>query len=108
MRSSTNTSRHARRGRLPAKQTPTQAITAIAQGAAADPRYARALALLKAGKPDEAEPLLKAVAEDRAKRADTDAKDAAAAYRNLASIAAVSDPKRARDYYAAGGEARPV
>ena len=70
-----------------AKQSLTQAITAIAQGAATDPRYAQALALLKAGKPDEAEPLLKAVAEDKEKRADKDAKDAAAAYRNLASIA---------------------
>ena len=81
-----------------AKQSLTQAITAIAEGAASDPRYAQALALLKAGKPNEAEPLLKAVAEDKEKRADKDAKDAAAAYRNLASIAAVSDPGRARDY----------
>jgi tetratricopeptide (TPR) repeat protein len=83
-----------------AKQSLTQAITAIAEGAATDHRYAQALALLKAGKPSEAEPLLKAVAEDKEKRADKDAKDAAAAYRNLASIAAVSDPGRARDYYA--------
>jgi tetratricopeptide (TPR) repeat protein len=83
-----------------AKQSLTQAITAIAQGATTDPRYAQALALLKAGKPNEAEPLLKAVAEDKERRADKDAKDAAAAYRNLASIAAVSDPGRARDYYA--------
>jgi tetratricopeptide (TPR) repeat protein len=77
----------------------TRAITAIAEGAATDPRYAQALALLRAGKPNDAEPLLRAVAEDKAKRAGNDAKDAAAAYRNLASIAAVSDPKRARDYY---------
>ncbi len=77
----------------------TRAITAIAEGAATDPRYAQALGLLRAGKPNEAEPLLQAVAEDKAKRAGNDAKDAAAAYRNLASIAAVSDPKRARDYY---------
>jgi hypothetical protein len=40
-----------------ARQSLTQAITAIAEGAATDPRYAQALALLKAGKPDEAEPL---------------------------------------------------
>ncbi len=91
-----------------AKQSLTQAITAIAQGAATDPRYARALALLKAGKPDEAEPLLKAVAEDKEKRADKDAKDAAAAYRNLASIAAVSDPGRARDYYARAARLDPT
>jgi tetratricopeptide (TPR) repeat protein len=90
-----------------AKQSLTQAITAIAEGAATDPRYAIALALLKAGKPDEAEPLLKAIAEDKEKRADKDAKDAAAAYRNLASIAAVSDPGRARDYYARAARLDP-
>ena len=90
-----------------AKQSLTEAITAIAEGAATDPRYARALALLKAGKPDEAEPLLKAVAEDKEKRADKDAKDAAAAYRNLASIAAVSDPGRAREYYAQAARLDP-
>lgn len=85
----------------------TQAITAIADGAAADPRYAKALALLKAGKPNDAEPLLRAVAEDKAKRAGNDAKAAAAAYRNLASIAAVSDPGRARDYYAQAAKLDP-
>ncbi len=90
-----------------ARQSLTQAITAIAQGAATDPRYAQALALLKAGKPQEAEPLLKAVAEDKERRADKDAKDAAAAYRNLASIAAVSDPGRARDYYARAARLDP-
>jgi hypothetical protein len=91
-----------------AKQSLTQAITAIAQGAATDPRYARALALLKAGKPNEAEPLLKAVAEDKERRADKDSRDAAAAYRNLASIAAVSDPGRARDYYARAARLDPA
>jgi tetratricopeptide (TPR) repeat protein len=85
----------------------TQAITAIAEGAAADPRYAMALKLLQAGKPKDAEPLLEAVAEDRAKRAGSDAKDAAAAYRNLASIAAVSDPGRARDDYAQAAKLDP-
>ena len=90
-----------------AKQSLTQAITAIAEGAATDPRYAQALALLKAGEPNEAEPLLKAVAESREKRADKDAKDAAEAYRNLASIAAVSDPGRARDYYARAARLDP-
>jgi tetratricopeptide (TPR) repeat protein len=90
-----------------ARQSLTQAITAIAQGAATDPRYAQALALLKAGKPNEAEPLLKAVAEDKERRADKDAKDAAGAYRNLASIAAVSDPGRARDYYARAARLDP-
>src|SRR5262249_24499272 len=90
-----------------AKQSLTAALTAIAEGAATDPRYAQALALLKAGKPAEAEPLLKAVAEDKAKRADKDAKDAAAAYRDLASIALVSDPGRARDYYAQAARLDP-
>jgi tetratricopeptide (TPR) repeat protein len=84
-----------------------QAITTIAEGAATDPRYADALALLKAGKAAEAEPLLKAVAEDKAKRADKDAKDAAAAYRNLASIAAISEPGRAREYYAEAARLDP-
>jgi tetratricopeptide (TPR) repeat protein len=91
-----------------ARQSLTDAITAIAEGASTDPRYAQALALLKAGKPDAAEPLLKAVAEDKEKRADKDAKDAAAAYRNLASIAAVSDPGRARDYYAQAARLDPA
>ena len=100
-------SRRRRRHAPGAKQSLTQAITAIAEGAATDPRYAQALALLKAGKPDEAEPLLKAVAEDKEKRADKDAKDAAAAYRNLASIAAVSDPGRAREYYAQAARLDP-
>jgi tetratricopeptide (TPR) repeat protein len=81
-----------------AKASLTEAITAIANGASADPRYAKALELLKAGKAAEAEPLLKEVAEDKANRAEKDAKDAAAAYRTLASIAVVSDPGRAREY----------
>jgi tetratricopeptide (TPR) repeat protein len=90
-----------------AKRSLTEAITAIAEGAATDPRYAQALALLKAGKPDEAEPLLKAVAEEKARRADKNANEAAAAYRNLASIAAVSDPGRAREYYAQAARLDP-
>jgi hypothetical protein len=44
------------------RQGLTNAITAIAKGAAGDARFAKALELLKAGKPAEAEPLLKAVA----------------------------------------------
>jgi Putative serine esterase (DUF676) len=77
-----------------------KAVIAIDEGAKLDSRYAQALHLLKAGKPSEAEPLLKAVAEDKEKIADRESKDAAAAYRNLASIAAVSEPGRAREYYA--------
>jgi tetratricopeptide (TPR) repeat protein len=85
-----------------------EAITKIAEGAATDPRYAEALEYLKAGKPGEAEPLLRAVAEEKAKRADKDAKDAAAAYRNLASIVAVSDPGRAREYFAQAAHLDPL
>jgi tetratricopeptide (TPR) repeat protein len=79
------------------KERLTQTVTSIEQGAATDPRYAKALELLKAGKPAEAEPLLLAVAEDFAKRGD--AKGAAAAYRNLGAIAGLADPKRAREAY---------
>ena len=78
----------------------TAAITAIANGAATDARYAKALELLKAGRPAEAEPLLKAVADEMATRAKSDAKQAAEAYRNLGAIAGLGDPKRAREYYA--------
>src|SRR5262249_23776094 len=77
----------------------TAAITAIANGAATDARYAQALEPLKAGKPAEAEPLLKAVAEETAARARNDARQAAEAYRNLGAIAGLADPKRAREYY---------
>jgi tetratricopeptide (TPR) repeat protein len=79
----------------------------VAEGAAKDPRYAKAIELLKGGKSAEAEPLLKVVAEDKARRADKDAKDAAAAYRNWASIAAVSDPGHAREHYAQAARLDP-
>src|SRR5262249_25453272 len=82
------------------KESLTRAITAIAEGAAGDARYAKALELLKAGKPAEAEPLLKAVAEEREMRAARENKQAAAAYKNLGAITRISDPKRARDIYA--------
>jgi tetratricopeptide (TPR) repeat protein len=90
-----------------ANQQLKQAVVAIDQGAKADSRYAQALDLLKAGKPSEAEPLLQAVADDKAKTADTESKEAAAAYRNLASIASVSSPGRARDYYARAAQLDP-
>jgi tetratricopeptide (TPR) repeat protein len=85
-----------------------KAVTAIDEGAKVDPRYAQALELLKAGKPSEAEPLLKAVAEDKVKSAENANMDAAAAYRNLASIAAVSDPGRAREYYFRAAQLDPA
>lgn len=83
-----------------AKQSLTQAITSIAQGASQDLRYAKALALLKEGKPREAEPLLAAVFEDKKKLAAKRNTEAAEAARNLASIAGISDLKKARKYYA--------
>ena len=83
-----------------AKHSLTEAITTIAQGAARDPRYATALELLKAGKPEEAEPLLEAVAKDKAARFEQDRAEGAGAYRTLGAIAGLGDPKRARDAYA--------
>jgi tetratricopeptide (TPR) repeat protein len=82
------------------KKSLTEAITSIAEGAARDPRYATALALLKAGKPQEAEPLLEAVAKDKAARFEQSREEAAGAYRHLGSIAGIGDPKRARAAYA--------
>ena len=84
-----------------------KAVVAIDEGAKVDSRYAQALDLLKAGKPAEAEPLLKAVAEDKVNIAGRESKDAAAAYRNLASIASVSSSARARDYYARAAQLDP-
>lgn len=84
-----------------------EAITAIAEGAATDPRYYRALELLKAGKPAEAEPLLGAVAEDLAARAGRVSREAAAAYRHLGAIAGLGNPKRAREAYSQAIERDP-
>ena len=77
----------------------TEAISSIGDGATLEPRYARALELLEVGKYQEAEPLLQAVAEDK-KRLASERKEAAEALRNLASIAAISDHEKAREYYA--------
>jgi tetratricopeptide (TPR) repeat protein len=77
----------------------TEAITAIAEGRA-DKRYAQALDLLKAGKPAEAEPLLRQVAEEKAAQVIQDSKEAAAAFRTLGAIAGLANPKRAREAYA--------
>jgi tetratricopeptide (TPR) repeat protein len=76
------------------------AVDAAVQGAAAgDPRLRRALAFLEAGNAREAEPLFRAVADEKAARISQDKKDAAAAYRNLGAIAALGDPKKALDAY---------
>ena len=78
----------------------TDAITAIVTGAARDKRYASALRSLKEGKVGQAESLLREVAEETARRADTESKRAAEAYRRLGAIAGLGDPKRAREAYA--------
>jgi tetratricopeptide (TPR) repeat protein len=82
-----------------ARESLTQAITAIGEGAAAEPRYAKALELLKASMAAEAAAPLKAVAQDKPKRGAKTPKEAAAAYRTLGAIAAISDSGAARDYY---------
>ena len=77
------------------------AVAAAVQGAAeGDPRLAKALELLKAGKPTEAEPLFRAVADEKGAKVQQDSKDTAAAYLNLGAIAGLGDPKRAREAYA--------
>ena len=89
------------------KEALTDAISAIAQGAASDPRQARALELLEMGKPEEAEPLLTAVANDGLKRIEKQRKHAAAAYRQLGAIASLRTPARAREAYARALELDP-
>ena len=75
------------------------ALTPIVERAATDPRYAQALALLQAGKPAEAEPLLRAAAEEMEARARQNNKQAAEMWRAVGAIAGFSDPKRALDAY---------
>lgn len=76
------------------------AIAKVAAGAAdGDERLVQALQLLQAKKPEQAEPLLLSVAEEKAARIEKDSKDAAEAYRGLAAIASVSDPGRAQAAY---------
>lgn len=80
--------------------------SATQQANAGDRRMAQALQLLNQGKTAEAEKLFRAVADEKASRitqAETlieqERADTAAAFRNLASIAGLGDPKRARDAY---------
>ena len=83
------------------------AVNATAAAAAAgDLRSQQALDLLAAGKQAEATALLQAIARDKeaqsiakAAQAKKDALEAAAAYRNLGSIAGLADPKTAREAY---------
>jgi tetratricopeptide (TPR) repeat protein len=84
-----------------AQQAVGAAVGSIAQGAAeGDNRLQQALDLLKANKTTEAAQLLRAFAEDKTARIDKDRKEAAIAYRNLGAIAALHDPKAAREAYA--------
>jgi tetratricopeptide (TPR) repeat protein len=79
----------------------------FAKGTAADPRYQQALDLIKAGKPREAEPLLRAAAEEEEEAGLTRIKQAAEKWRNLGAIAGYADPKRAREYYAKAAKLDP-
>jgi tetratricopeptide (TPR) repeat protein len=84
------------------------AVDAAAQGASAgDARLQRALEFLKAGNAKEAEPLFRAVAEEKAARIKVDSKDAATAFRNLGAIAGFADPKGALDAYQKAVELDP-
>ena len=83
------------------------AFESIAKGTATDPRYARALDLIKAGKPQEAEPLLKAAAEEEEAAGLKRIKQAAEKYRNLGAIAGYANPKHAREYYARAAKLDP-
>ena len=90
------------------QQPVAEAVADIARGSEqGDARLQRALALLKENKPEEAVPLLQAVAEDVSARIRRDRKEAATAYRNLGAIAGLRDPKRALDAYAQAAEYDP-
>jgi tetratricopeptide (TPR) repeat protein len=90
-----------------AQQAVSGAVQSIARGAAeGDPRSQQALDLLKANKIAEATQRLSAFAEDKTAHAEQaialaekDRKEAAIAYRNLAAIAGLADPKRALKAY---------
>jgi tetratricopeptide (TPR) repeat protein len=83
------------------KQAIAGAVEAAEKGAVAgDTRLARALDLLKQGKVAEAEPLFRAVAEEREQTSKAAGREAAEAWRNLGAIAGLADPKKAREAYA--------
>jgi tetratricopeptide (TPR) repeat protein len=90
------------------KQALSAALSSIAAGAAqGDERLQSALNLLKENKVAEAETLLRAIAEEKAARAQNDRRDAAVAWRNLATSVGLSDPKRALDAYKKAAELDP-
>ena len=83
------------------------AFESIAKGTGTDPRYKLALDFIKAAKPQEAVPLLKAAAEDEEAAGVQRIKQAAEKYRNLGAIAGYADPVAARDYYAKAAHLDP-
>ena len=83
-------------------------LTSIQQQVAAgDGDYAKANELLKAGKGAEAVPLLIAAAEAKKRRAATETKASAKAYREAAAIAEVAEPGKARELYAEAARLDP-
>jgi tetratricopeptide (TPR) repeat protein len=83
------------------KQAITDAVEAAQKGAAAgNTRLARALELLQQGKIADAEPLFRAVADEREQASKAAGREAAEAWRNLGAIAGLADPKKAREAYA--------
>jgi tetratricopeptide (TPR) repeat protein len=83
------------------KQAIAGAVEAAEKGTAeGDTRLASALDLLKQDKVAEAEPLFRAVAEEREQASKAAGREAAEAWRNLGAIAGLADPKKARDAYA--------
>ncbi|MGE0023204.1 MAG: tetratricopeptide repeat protein [Hyphomicrobium sp.] len=90
------------------EQNLVSALTAIQESAAAgDSDYAKALELLRAGKGADAVPLLLAAAEAKKKRAVTENKESAKAYREAATIAAIAEPWRARELFAEAARLDP-
>jgi tetratricopeptide (TPR) repeat protein len=82
-------------------QAVAEAVEAAARGAEkGDPQLARALDLLQEGKTAEAEPLFRAVAEEREEASKAAGREAAEAWRHLGAIAALADPRRSREAYA--------
>jgi hypothetical protein len=76
------------------QQAIAEAVDATAKGAAAgNPRAKQALELLNAGKIAEAVPLFQAEAAEKEATSRRDAKEAAAAYRNLGAIARPRRPE---------------
>ena len=71
-------------------------------------RMARALALLSEGRAEDAVPLFRAEAEEKAAAQATAAREAAAAYRHLGAIAYSANPKDARVAFAKACELDPT